>query len=80
MVADSTSDLRVAPKLKQSKCVGSAWVVLMVRRHVGAHTGQQNERLTSSRKVKEVQKDPTAMCGGGNTLGREAAGVEVAGW
>ena len=52
----------------------------MVRRHVGAHTGHQNETLASSRKVKEVQKDATAMYGVGNTLGEEAAGVEVAGW
>src|SRR5919107_56652 len=35
MVADSVRDRRVPPDLTLSKCVGSAWVVHMVCRHLG---------------------------------------------
>jgi hypothetical protein len=44
----------------------------MVRRHVGAQTGNQNERLASTGQAKEVEKERYAeMYGGENTLGGE---------
>jgi hypothetical protein len=63
-----------------SKCVCSAWEVHVVRRHVEAQTGNQNERTASSGRAKDVEKGRYRDVGGENTLGGEAAGVEVVGW
>ena len=54
----------------------------MVRRHVGAHSGLQNERTASAGEAKEVEKGRYSDVWRKDTLGgEEAAEVEaVAGW